>query len=70
MDEQRGKSIADRTERNGKSVGRNLTQTARKVNGKALRTDNSVKNKFYSKFRKAIRNINELSQQSGNGKYK
>lgn len=34
------------------------------------RTDNSVKNKFYSKMRKSLRNINTLACNSMNGKHK
>lgn len=34
------------------------------------RTDNSVKNKFYSKYRRAIRNLNHLLNHSRNIKLK
>lgn len=41
-----------------RQIGNKWAEIARKLPG---RTDNSVKNRFYSKIRHAIRAINEIS---------
>ena len=40
-------------------MGNNFTEVARKVHLLGSRTDNCVKNHFYSKLRKAIRKLNK-----------
>lgn len=43
---------------NGQPMGSNFTTTTRKVIHHKFRTDNCVKNHFYSYFRKCIKNVN------------
>lgn len=48
-----------------RQIGNKWAEIARKLPGRyaiyVFRTDNSVKNRFYSKIRHAIRAINEIS---------
>ena len=47
-----------------KQMGTNRKKIARQVHIFIVRTDNFVKNKFYSKIRRSIRNINQLSREN------
>lgn len=51
-------------------MGHYCSKTSRKVNNFLVRTDNSVKNHFYSRMRKAIRKLNKTIYQNFKKDYK
>lgn len=58
MEKLRGITATSSSQRNGQPMGSDFTTTARKVIHHKFRTDNCVKNHFYSYFRKCIKNVN------------
>jgi len=58
-----GPTTDGNAEQDGQPVGRNSQTTARTVTLWKFSTDNSTKNRFFAKFRKALRNINTLTQE-------
>ena len=66
-----GGSEAPRTAgHHGQPLGHDCSRTPRKVLDPPVRTDNSVKNRFYSKMRKAIRDLNVLGRRLFEKKHK
>lgn len=51
-------------------MGNYCSKTSRKVHPFPFRTDNSVKNHFYSRMRKAIRKLNKTIYQNYKKEYK
>lgn len=70
MDEGGGAKLVQPALGDREQVGHHCSEAARKVVLLLFRTDNSVKNHFYSRMRKAIRKLNKTMYQNFKKDYK